>query len=62
MFAAGDATSVSVNHSLLATRQADADAASIAAEAGAPVKPDLWEPVLRGILATRPIAPRTPSG
>jgi len=52
VFAAGDATNFPVKQGGLATQQADAVATSIAALVGAPVEPDLFRPVLRGLLLT----------
>ena len=53
VFAAGDCTSFPVKHPSLAAQQADAVATAIAAEAGAPVEPVPFEPVLRGVLPSR---------
>ena len=53
VFAAGSCTSFPVKHPSLAAQQADAVAAAIAAEAGAPVEPVPFEPVLRGVLPSR---------
>jgi sulfide:quinone oxidoreductase len=52
VFAAGDATDFPVKQGGLATQQADAVASAIAARAGAPVTPQPFEPVLRGMLLT----------
>jgi sulfide:quinone oxidoreductase len=52
VYAAGDATSSPVKQGGLATQQADAAAAAIAARAGAPVDPDPFRPVLRAMLLT----------
>ena len=52
MWAAGDATSFPVKQGGLAAQQADAVAESIAARAGAPVRPQPFRPVLRGVLLT----------
>jgi sulfide:quinone oxidoreductase len=52
VLAAGDATSFPVKQGGLATQQADAAAATIADELGAPVKPVPFAPVLRGLLLT----------
>jgi sulfide:quinone oxidoreductase len=54
VFAAGDCTAFPVKHPSLAAEQADAVAATIAACAGAPVTPERFTPVLRGILPARP--------
>jgi sulfide:quinone oxidoreductase len=52
VFAAGDVTAGPVKQGGLATQQADAAAEAIAAEAGAPVTPRPYRPVLRGLLLT----------
>jgi sulfide:quinone oxidoreductase len=52
VYAAGDATSRPLRQGGLATQQADAAAASIALQAGAPGEPDPYHPVLRGLLLT----------
>ena len=52
VLAAGDATSFPVKQGGLATQQADAAAATIAHELGAPVEPIPFVPVLRGVLLT----------
>ena len=52
VWAAGDATSFPVKQGGLAAQQADAVAESIAADAGAPVHPQPFHPVLRGVLLT----------
>jgi sulfide:quinone oxidoreductase len=52
VWAAGDATSFPIKQGGLACQQADAAAASIAAEAGAGNDPQPFEPVLRGVLIT----------
>jgi sulfide:quinone oxidoreductase len=52
VWAAGDATSFPIKQGGLACQQADAAAASIAAEAGAGNDPRPFEPVLRGVLIT----------
>lgn len=49
--AAGDATDYPVRHGSLAAQQADVAAAEIAAQAGAAVAPQLFTPVLEGILS-----------
>jgi sulfide:quinone oxidoreductase len=50
--AAGDATDFPVKHGGLAAQQADAVARDIAAQLGAPVAPEPFRPVLRGVLLT----------
>jgi sulfide:quinone oxidoreductase len=57
VYAAGDITQFPVKQGGIAAEQADAVATSIAADAGAPVRPRRFEPVLRGLLLTG-IAPR----
>ena len=52
VYAAGDITTFSVKQGGIASQQADAVAECIAAEAGAPVTPRPFEPVLRGLLLT----------
>jgi sulfide:quinone oxidoreductase len=52
VYAAGDATAFPVKQGGLAAQQADAAAELIAAEAGAPVDPTPFRPVLRGLLLT----------
>jgi len=52
IYAAGDATEFPVKHGGIAAEQADAAARSIAALAGAPVAPEPFDPVIRGILLT----------
>ena len=52
VYAVGDATSFPIKQGGLATQQADAAAAAIAAAAGAPVEPEPFTPVLRGLLLT----------
>ena len=54
LFAAGDATSLRLKHSLLASSQATAAAEAIAADAGAGVAPTPWSGVLYGILTLPP--------
>ncbi len=51
-YAVGDVTTFPVKQGGLATQQADAAADWIAAEAGAPVDPAPFRPVLRGLLLT----------
>ena len=52
VYAAGDITSFPVKQGGIAAQQADAVAESIAARAGAPVRPQPFRPVLRGLLLT----------
>jgi sulfide:quinone oxidoreductase len=52
VFAAGDMTTRPLKQGGLATQQADAAAASIAAAAGAPVALEAYRPVLRAMLLT----------
>lgn len=52
VYAAGDGTSFPVKQGGLACQQADAAAASISRQAGAPVPPQPFKPVLRGELLT----------
>jgi sulfide:quinone oxidoreductase len=52
VYAAGDATDFPVKHGGIAAQQADTAARSIAALAGAPVKPEPLDPVLEGVLVT----------
>jgi sulfide:quinone oxidoreductase len=52
VYAAGDATSRPLRQGGLAAQQADAAAVSIALQAGAPVAPEPYRPVLRGLLLT----------
>jgi sulfide:quinone oxidoreductase len=52
VYAAGDATDFAVKHGGIAAQQADALAESIAAEAGAPVSPQPFHPLIHGILLT----------
>lgn len=52
VYAAGDVTSFPVKQGGLAAQQADAVAETIAAAAGAPVRPRPFRPVLRGLLLT----------
>ena len=56
-YAAGDVTQFPVKQGGIATQQADAVATSIAADAGAAVKPVTFTPILRGLLLTG-LAPR----
>lgn len=50
VYAAGDVTAYPLKQGGLATQQADAVAQTLAAEAGAPVEPEPFRPVLRGLL------------
>ena len=52
VYAAGDATTFPLKQGGLATQQADAVAAAVAARAGAPVTSRPFRPVLRGLLLT----------
>jgi sulfide:quinone oxidoreductase len=52
VYAAGDATDFPIKQGGLAAQQADAVAESIAAEAGAPLQPTPFRPVLRALLLT----------
>lgn len=52
VYAAGDMTQFPVKQGGLAAQQADAVASSIAADAGASVRPMTFKPVLRGLLLT----------
>jgi sulfide:quinone oxidoreductase len=52
VYAAGDLTQSPVKQGGLAAQQADAVASAIASEAGAPVRPTPYRPVLRGLLLT----------
>jgi sulfide:quinone oxidoreductase len=52
VYAAGDATEFAIKHGGVGSQQADAVAESIAALAGAPVKPEPFHPVIRGMLLT----------
>lgn len=52
IYAAGDVTSFPVKQGGIATQEADAAAAAIAAAAGCPVDPQPFDPVLRGVLWT----------
>ena len=52
VYAAGDGTTFPVKQGGLAAQQADAAAETIAAAAGAPVDPQPFDPVLRGLLLT----------
>jgi sulfide:quinone oxidoreductase len=52
VYAAGDATDFAVKHGGIAAQQADAVAESIAALAGAAVKPRPFRPTIQGMLLT----------
>ncbi len=52
VYAAGDATEFPVKHGGIGSQQADAVAQSIAALAGAPVTPEPFHPIIRGMLLT----------
>jgi sulfide:quinone oxidoreductase len=52
VYAAGDATEFAIKHGGVGSQQADAVAESIAALAGAPVTPEAFHPVIRGMLLT----------
>lgn len=52
VYAAGDLTQFPIKQGGLATQQADTVATAIAADAGAPVRPTSYRPVLRGLLLT----------
>jgi sulfide:quinone oxidoreductase len=52
VYAAGDATNAAIKQGGIAAQQADAAAEAMAARAGAPVAPEPFRPVLRGLLLT----------
>jgi sulfide:quinone oxidoreductase len=52
IYAAGDLTQFPLKQGGIATQQADAAAEMIAAEAGAPIEPAPFRPILRGLLLT----------
>jgi sulfide:quinone oxidoreductase len=52
IYAAGDMTQFPLKQGGIATQQADAAAAAIAARSGAPAQPTRFRPVLRGLLLT----------
>jgi sulfide:quinone oxidoreductase len=52
VYAAGDVTAYPIKHGGLAADQADAAAETIAAAVGAPISPQPFTPVLRGLLLT----------
>ena len=52
IYAAGDMTQFPLKQGGIATQQADAAAAAIAARSGAPIEPTPFRPILRGLLLT----------
>ena len=60
VFAAGDATALSLKHSTLASSQASAAAEAMAAEAGSDISPSPWPAVLYGVLMLPPRFPGAP--
>jgi sulfide:quinone oxidoreductase len=52
VYAAGDMTQFPLKQGGIATQQADAAAAAIAARSGAPIEPTPFRPILRGLLLT----------
>jgi sulfide:quinone oxidoreductase len=52
VYAAGDAVDFPIKHGGVSSQQADVVARSIAAVAGAPVRPEPFNPVIRGMLLT----------
>jgi sulfide:quinone oxidoreductase len=50
VYAAGDATNFPVKHGGIAAQQADVAAQAIAADAGAPIEPSKFNPVIHGML------------
>src|ERR1019366_1999709 len=52
IYAAGAATEFAIKHGGVSSQQADAAAESIAALAGAPLTPQQFHPVIRGMLLT----------
>jgi sulfide:quinone oxidoreductase len=52
VFAAGDMTDFPIKHGGITAQQADTAASSIAALAGAPIAPEKFHPVIRGVLLT----------
>ena len=52
VYAAGDAIDFPIKHGGIGSQQADVAAESIAARAGAPVTPQRFQPVIRGMLLT----------
>jgi sulfide:quinone oxidoreductase len=52
VFAAGDAAAFAVKQGGLAAQQADVAAQGIAADAGVPVQPERYRPVLRAVLVS----------
>ena len=57
VYAAGDLTQFPIKQGGIATQQADAAAQAIAAQLGAPIEPEPFRPILRGLLLTG-MAPR----
>jgi hypothetical protein len=57
VYAAGDATALSLKHSTLSSDQATAAAEALAAEAGADVEPTPWSACLYGLLTLPPHFP-----
>lgn len=52
VYAAGDGTAFPIKQGGIATQQADVAAESVAARLGAPLRPAVFEPLLRGMLLT----------
>jgi sulfide:quinone oxidoreductase len=52
VFAAGDMTDFPIKHGGITAQQADTAASSIAALSGAPIEPEKFQPVIRGVLLT----------
>jgi sulfide:quinone oxidoreductase len=52
IYAAGDATDFPIKHGGLSSQQADAAAEAIAAQAGAPITPQPFDPTITGMLLT----------
>jgi sulfide:quinone oxidoreductase len=52
LYAAGDGTAFPIKQGGIATQQADVAAESVAAGLGAPLRPAVFEPILRGMLLT----------
>ena len=52
VYAAGDGTAFPIKQGGIATQQADVAAESIAASLGAPLRPSVFQPLLRGMLLT----------
>jgi sulfide:quinone oxidoreductase len=57
VYAAGDATALSLKHSTLSSAQATAAAEAMAAAAGADIEPTAWSPTLYGLLTLPPHTP-----